>query len=281
MSGARRRRRDRPGGHRPGVRAAPHDRREATGARAAHRGRRHQHQARRPAAARRARPPLGRARHRDRLRRPPGGVQGAKRGPNRPADARARDRSSAPHDAPQREAPPQGAVRSGGDDLLGRRDRRDRRRPDADLERPPRRARAVRHHRRHPRLRPGASRPVAPARLRHRRHAHRPPRRTQGGVPRRPGRQGTSRRRGARHRDGHGGGRHRPVHPRQPREQTRRGRWPARKVKVSSRTGRVVGPARSARPPDFRDKVAAFIDGLVSHYVLDGGRLVVAHAGLP
>ncbi|MDR0904676.1 MAG: polynucleotide kinase-phosphatase, partial [Oscillospiraceae bacterium] len=31
----------------------------------------------------------------------------------------------------------------------------------------------------------------------------------------------------------------------------------------------------------FRREVAAFIDGLVSHYVFDGGRLVVAHAGLP
>jgi len=30
----------------------------------------------------------------------------------------------------------------------------------------------------------------------------------------------------------------------------------------------------------FRQKVASFLDGLVSHYVLDGGRLVVAHAGL-
>jgi protein phosphatase len=33
-------------------------------------------------------------------------------------------------------------------------------------------------------------------------------------------------------------------------------------------------------PPEFREQVAAFIDGLVSHYVLDDGRLVVAHAGL-
>ena len=32
--------------------------------------------------------------------------------------------------------------------------------------------------------------------------------------------------------------------------------------------------------PAFRARVAAFIDGLVTHYVLDGGRLVVAHAGL-
>ncbi|MFB6842629.1 polynucleotide kinase-phosphatase [Streptomyces sp. NPDC056361] len=31
----------------------------------------------------------------------------------------------------------------------------------------------------------------------------------------------------------------------------------------------------------FRAEVAEFIDGLVSHYVLDGGNLVVCHAGLP
>ncbi len=33
-------------------------------------------------------------------------------------------------------------------------------------------------------------------------------------------------------------------------------------------------------PPEFIAEVRAFIDGLISHYVLDGGRLVVAHAGL-
>ncbi|MCW7946270.1 metallophosphoesterase [Streptomyces hygroscopicus] len=32
---------------------------------------------------------------------------------------------------------------------------------------------------------------------------------------------------------------------------------------------------------EFRRRVREFIDGLVSHYVLDGGRLVVCHAGLP
>jgi protein phosphatase len=32
--------------------------------------------------------------------------------------------------------------------------------------------------------------------------------------------------------------------------------------------------------PLFRSRASAFLDGLVSHYVLDGGRLVVAHAGL-
>lgn len=34
-------------------------------------------------------------------------------------------------------------------------------------------------------------------------------------------------------------------------------------------------------PDEFRSQVATFIDKLVSHYVLDDGRLVVAHAGLP
>ena len=36
-----------------------------------------------------------------------------------------------------------------------------------------------------------------------------------------------------------------------------------------------------AEPAEFRAEVAAFIDGLVSHAVLDDGRCVVAHAGLP
>jgi protein phosphatase len=33
-------------------------------------------------------------------------------------------------------------------------------------------------------------------------------------------------------------------------------------------------------PPEFRKAVMDFIDDLVSHYVLDGGKLVVAHAGM-
>lgn len=33
-------------------------------------------------------------------------------------------------------------------------------------------------------------------------------------------------------------------------------------------------------PPEFREKALAFLDGLVSHLVLDDGRLVVAHAGM-
>ncbi len=33
-------------------------------------------------------------------------------------------------------------------------------------------------------------------------------------------------------------------------------------------------------PPAFRQRAAEFLDGLISHYVLDGGDLVVAHAGI-
>src|SRR5215472_16792491 len=36
----------------------------------------------------------------------------------------------------------------------------------------------------------------------------------------------------------------------------------------------------AAEPDEFRTEVESFIDGLVSHYVLDGGKLVVSHAGL-
>lgn len=36
-----------------------------------------------------------------------------------------------------------------------------------------------------------------------------------------------------------------------------------------------------AESDEFRSGVREFVDGLVSHYVLDGGRLVVCHAGLP
>ena len=36
----------------------------------------------------------------------------------------------------------------------------------------------------------------------------------------------------------------------------------------------------SRETPEFRERVATFLDGLVSHYVLDDGKLVVAHAGM-
>jgi protein phosphatase len=34
------------------------------------------------------------------------------------------------------------------------------------------------------------------------------------------------------------------------------------------------------QPPAFTERVRGFLDGLISHYVLDGGKLVVAHAGM-
>lgn len=36
----------------------------------------------------------------------------------------------------------------------------------------------------------------------------------------------------------------------------------------------------AAEPATFQDEVASFLDGLISHYLLDNGRLVVAHAGM-
>jgi protein phosphatase len=35
------------------------------------------------------------------------------------------------------------------------------------------------------------------------------------------------------------------------------------------------------QPPAFTERVRAFLNGLVSHYVFDAGKLVVAHAGMP
>ena len=37
----------------------------------------------------------------------------------------------------------------------------------------------------------------------------------------------------------------------------------------------------NAEPPEFRDRVTTFLDGLISHAVLDDRKLVVAHAGMP
>lgn len=53
-----------------------------------------------------------------------------------------------------------------------------------------------------------------------------------------------------------------------------------RKVQVSHGLAESLAQL-DTRPAEYRARVASFIDALVSHYVLDGGRLVVAHAGLP
>jgi len=52
-----------------------------------------------------------------------------------------------------------------------------------------------------------------------------------------------------------------------------------REVKVSHGLAETLAQLET-EPPVFRDRVAKFIDGLVSHFVLDDGRLVVAHAGM-
>jgi len=50
-------------------------------------------------------------------------------------------------------------------------------------------------------------------------------------------------------------------------------------VQVSHGLAESLAQLESADPA-FRSEVETFLDGLISHYVLDGGRLVVAHAGL-
>lgn len=52
-------------------------------------------------------------------------------------------------------------------------------------------------------------------------------------------------------------------------------------AKVSASHGLDITLAQLAEePPAFAAQVKSFLDGLISHYVLDNGRLVVAHAGL-
>ena len=53
-----------------------------------------------------------------------------------------------------------------------------------------------------------------------------------------------------------------------------------RKVKVSHGLAESLEQLER-RGPEFTERIAGFIDSLISHYVLDRGRLVVAHAGLP
>ncbi|WP_370020241.1 polynucleotide kinase-phosphatase [Planotetraspora sp. GP83] len=52
-----------------------------------------------------------------------------------------------------------------------------------------------------------------------------------------------------------------------------------RKVRVAHGLERSLEQL-AAEPEEFRTAARAFMDGLISHYRLDGGRLVVAHAGL-
>ncbi|MDT9693385.1 polynucleotide kinase-phosphatase [Streptomyces sp. P9(2023)] len=59
------------------------------------------------------------------------------------------------------------------------------------------------------------------------------------------------------------------------------GRWlKGRKVQETHGLAETIEQL-GREPEEFRAEVGAFIDGLVSHYVLDEGKLVVCHAGLP
>ncbi|WP_405858523.1 polynucleotide kinase-phosphatase [Streptomyces sp. NBC_00090] len=59
------------------------------------------------------------------------------------------------------------------------------------------------------------------------------------------------------------------------------GRWlKGRKVQETHGLAETIEQL-AGESEEFRAEVAEFIDGLVSHYVLDGGALVVCHAGLP
>jgi protein phosphatase len=53
-----------------------------------------------------------------------------------------------------------------------------------------------------------------------------------------------------------------------------------RKVRIAHGLGETLDQL-AAETDEFRASVTEFCDGLVAHYVLDGGSLVVAHAGLP
>lgn len=57
-------------------------------------------------------------------------------------------------------------------------------------------------------------------------------------------------------------------------------RWlRGKQVQVKHGLAQSIAELEPLSPAD-RGKIAGFLDGLISHYVLDGGRLVVAHAGL-
>lgn len=58
-------------------------------------------------------------------------------------------------------------------------------------------------------------------------------------------------------------------------------RWLAGKnVKPTHGLDATIAEFEALGDPDFEDRVRDFIDGMVDHYRLDGGSLVVAHAGL-
>ena len=99
------------------------------------------------------------------------------------------------------------------------------------------------------------------------------------GVRRRPRRPRAGHARGAAPGDGHGRRRRRVLRVRATTRTSCCARCAA--ATCRSRHGLAESLAQLAAETDeFRAAVEQFLDGLISHYVLDGGRLVVSHAGL-
>ena len=120
---------------------------------------------------------------------------------------------------------------------------------------------------------------AARARRRRPRRRRHPPRGPHRGVRRRPGRPRPRHPGRAPAGDGHG----RPPAPRCACPATTRPSWCGRckgaKVTVAHGLAESLEQL-AAEPEEFRAAALAFMDGLISHFVLDDGRLVVAHAGL-
>ncbi len=167
------------------------------------------------------------------------------------------------------------------------------RRAGAPLERPDVRARPLRHHRRCSRLLRRARGAARRARVRGPWRSYRagrprpaaplcPPRGPQGRLPRRPRGPWPPHPRLGAARAEHG----RPTAPRsacrQPRPEALE-EAPRQERPDHARPGRHAGrdrrPARRGAGLVLRG-ARRFLDGLVSHYVLDDGKLVVAHAGM-
>ena len=261
---------------------------QAARARPADRRRRHQ----RPAARRASRcVALAREHHvlagRDRARPARGGLPGAQRARGRTATSA---RTSSASQRSQLRRSLRGLQREGfrhvSRPALARGGRRGDDRARAAVDRPPRRARPVRHHRRRPRLlRRAASRCSTRARLR--RSTATDGRRVTPPDGRRAVFVGDLVDRGPRHagraaaRDGHGRGRR----PRSASPATTTCKLRRASCRAATCRSRTASPRRSRsstrEPPRVpRRACATFLDGLVSHYVLDDGKLVVAHAGM-
>ena len=108
----------------------------------------------------------------------------------------------------------------------------------------------------------------------------RAPRRAAGRVRRRPRRPRARVARRAAARDGDGRRRRRALRARQPRRQARPQALRGRDVQITHGLAESLAQLGRRAAPSSAAEVREFLDGLVSHDVLDDGRLVVAHAGL-